>query len=359
MTLVLAMFTAAVVVAALALILGAVRRGGASAAEVAFGVFCGSIAVVVLRPWLGDAPAWAQVAAAVGSGATCNAYWLVARGLFGGPRAIRPAHVAVAGAVTLLLLAHRAAAAALPGSPVATAVEALLTLGSSAMVVLIPVEALRGFTAQPARERRRRAGFVAVVLASIGGTSVLTALADTVPAWAPWRQLAIAIAVLAIFALTRRLLRARRAAPVRPTVPDASPVPAAPPVTDDDRALAAAVLRALQVDRLHRQPELKVADLARHVGSAEHRVSRVITRVLGERNVQQLLNRHRIADACDLLVAHPARAILAISEQAGFASLGPFNRAFKAETGCTPSAWRARALAERHRQAAMATTAGG
>ena len=33
--------------------------------------------------------------------------------------------------------------------------------------------------------------------------------------------------------------------------------------------------------------------------------------------------------------------ILDISGDAGFASLGPFNRAFKAATGCTPTAYRA------------------
>lgn len=340
----LALLTAVVVLAALALLFASVRRGGASAVEVAFGVFCGSIAMSVLRPWLEDAPAWAHVVAAVGSGATCNAYWLVARGLFRGERAIRPVHVVIAALVTALLLAHRAAEAAVPGTLLAAAAAALLALGSSAMVVLIPVEALLGLGAQPAAERRRRMAFVLVMLAAIGGTSLLTALADASPGFQPWRQLAVLLAVLAIFALTHRLLMTRRrAASAAPPAPEAAPAPA----TDEERQLADAVVRALTVDALHRQPELKVADLACHIGSAEHRVSRVITRVLGERNFQQMVNRHRIAHACELLVRHPARPILEISLDAGFASLGPFNRAFKAATGTTPSAWRAEALAAR------------
>jgi AraC-like DNA-binding protein len=32
--------------------------------------------------------------------------------------------------------------------------------------------------------------------------------------------------------------------------------------------------------------------------------------------------------------------VLEISAESGFASLGPFNRAFKAATGCTPTAYR-------------------
>ena len=356
MTLWLALPTAVVVVAALALLLASVRRGGASAAEVAFGVFCGSIAMSVLRPWLAEAPGWAQVVAAVGSGATCNAYWLVARGLFRGERAIRPVHVAVAATVTTLLLVHRASEAMIPGSLFAAGVAALVTLGSSAMVVLIPVEALQGFGAQPADERRRRVAFVLVVLACIAGTSLLSALADAAPSVAPWRQLAVLLAVLAILGLTHRMLRARRAA--QATTPPMQQAAAAT-ITDDERALADAVRRALTVDALHRQPELKVADLARHVGSAEHRVSRVITRVMGERNFQQLVNRHRIAHACELLVRHPARPILEISLDAGFASLGPFNRAFKTATGVTPSAWRAGALAQRRASTEGATLAAG
>jgi hypothetical protein len=38
-------------------------------------------------------------------------------------------------------------------------------------------------------------------------------------------------------------------------------------------------------------------------------------------------------------------SILEISGRCGFASLGPFNRAFKATMGCTPTAYRAACLA--------------
>jgi AraC-like DNA-binding protein len=54
------------------------------------------------------------------------------------------------------------------------------------------------------------------------------------------------------------------------------------------------------------------------------------------------LNFYRIADAKAAL-ADPAQAavpVLTIALDSGFSSLGPFNRAFKAETGMTPTEFR-------------------
>ena len=100
---------------------------------------------------------------------------------------------------------------------------------------------------------------------------------------------------------------------------------------------------------------LKVADLARRLGVPEHRLSRLITQGLGERNFNQLVNRHRIAHACRRLAdPRDAASILDISLDSGFASLGPFNRAFKAAMGVTPSGYRAAC-----REAAAAEAAEG
>jgi AraC-like DNA-binding protein len=98
----------------------------------------------------------------------------------------------------------------------------------------------------------------------------------------------------------------------------------------------------LEVQQIYREPELKVIDLAHRLGTAEHKLSRLITQALGEKNFNQMLNRHRIAYACGRLAdADDGATILDISGDAGFASLGPFNRAFKTAMGCTPTAYRA------------------
>jgi AraC-like DNA-binding protein len=84
------------------------------------------------------------------------------------------------------------------------------------------------------------------------------------------------------------------------------------------------------------------------LGVPEYRLRRVINGQLGQRNFNVYLNAHRIAWAREAL-ADPARSavpVLTVALEAGFQSLGPFNRAFKADTGVTPTEFRVRALAE-------------
>ena len=72
----------------------------------------------------------------------------------------------------------------------------------------------------------------------------------------------------------------------------------------------------------------------------------MINQRLGYRNFAAFLNRYRIEEAKAAL-ADPGQAevpILTIAMDAGFQSLAPFNRAFKAETGLTPTAYRRRKL---------------
>jgi AraC-like DNA-binding protein len=112
---------------------------------------------------------------------------------------------------------------------------------------------------------------------------------------------------------------------------------------------ALAVLEALMgEDEIWRREGLTIGQLAAAVGTPEHRLRRVINDGLGYRNFAAFLNARRIAGA-QVALADPARAGDSISEIAfalGYTSLGPFNRAFKDATGETPSAFRARALAE-------------
>src|SRR5216683_185268 len=74
----------------------------------------------------------------------------------------------------------------------------------------------------------------------------------------------------------------------------------------------------------------------------EYSPRRLINQRLGYRNFNVFLNEHRIAEAKAAL-ADPAQAevpVITIAMDAGFQSLGPFNRAFKATTGVTPTEYR-------------------
>ena len=108
----------------------------------------------------------------------------------------------------------------------------------------------------------------------------------------------------------------------------------------------------MAVDRAWRDETLTIGRLAHDLGVPEYRLRRVINQGLGQRNFAGYLNGQRIAEARAAL-ADPSQVdvpILTIALDAGFGSLGPFNRAFKAETGVTPSEYR-RSAHDRHSDA--------
>jgi len=105
-------------------------------------------------------------------------------------------------------------------------------------------------------------------------------------------------------------------------------------------------LNSLMNDGIYLSEGLSVAGLAAKVGIPEHRLRRIINDQLGFRNFTAFLNERRLADARRIL-SDPAKAQLQITEIAlelGYGSVGPFNRAFKAETGQTPTTFRQAAL---------------
>ena len=79
----------------------------------------------------------------------------------------------------------------------------------------------------------------------------------------------------------------------------------------------------------------------------EYRLRQAINEGLGYRNFNAFLNRYRIDDAKAALCEPSQREVpvLTIAMDAGFQSIGPFNRAFKADTGTTPTEFRREALA--------------
>ena len=128
-------------------------------------------------------------------------------------------------------------------------------------------------------------------------------------------------------------------------VAPAAAVLAPPPA---DQTLAAALQQAMAEDRAYRADELTLAALATRLAVPEYRLRRHINQHLGFRNFNAYVNSFRLADAQRWL-ADPAQReapILTLALDAGFGSIGPFNRAFKAETGLTPTEFRARALAD-------------
>jgi AraC-like DNA-binding protein len=93
---------------------------------------------------------------------------------------------------------------------------------------------------------------------------------------------------------------------------------------------------------------LTIGAVAQALATPEHRLRRLINQRLGHRNFADFVNGHRI-EAAKRRLADPAEArttVAAIAFDLGYGSLGPFNRAFRAATGATPTEWRRRALAD-------------
>jgi AraC-like DNA-binding protein len=135
-------------------------------------------------------------------------------------------------------------------------------------------------------------------------------------------------------------------------VAPALPRPVAEPARDirgdladaADQRLIKALNRLMADDRIYRHEGVTIGSLATRLAVPEYRLRRLINQRLGHRNFNVFLNDHRIAEVKAAL-ADPAQVevpVITIAMDAGFQSLGPFNRAFKAATGLTPSEYRRR-----------------
>ncbi len=192
-------------------------------------------------------------------------------------------------------------------------------------------------------ENRRAARIVVLGMAALfaGGQGLAGAL-HWLGQGGAWASLAVgedfaavSMAVLAL-AMGGLLLNAR-------TALLETPAPAAL-VVDTQLAsaerLLLAKLEALMSAGAWQREGLSIGAVARELGSQEHRLRRLINGRLGHRNFADFANGYRI-EAAKVRLADPGEATIAsIAFDLGFGSLSPFNRAFRAATGTTPTAWR-------------------
>ncbi len=92
----------------------------------------------------------------------------------------------------------------------------------------------------------------------------------------------------------------------------------------------------------YRETGLTITTLAKELDYPEHQLRKLINGHLRYRNFSAFLNGYRISAAQEEL-ANPRQArtpILTLALDLGYASIGPFNRAFKEATGVTPTDFR-------------------
>ena len=195
-----------------------------------------------------------------------------------------------------------------------------------------------------------------LVLPAILGDIAVGSAADLVPGSrlpGPWSGAVVdtaaqcALAVLASWYLLR-VDRNERAAALLPAstaaIGDETPaLPAVPaPILSANPALLHRIEQLMTVERIYREEGLTIGALAVRLRIPEYRLRQAINEGLGHRNFNVFLNRYRLEDAKAAL-STPDQAgvpILTVALDAGFQSIGPFNRAFKADTGMTPTEYR-------------------
>ncbi len=273
------------------------------------------------------------------------AFWLLARVHFNDDCCLRPWHwLAMATPVLAgyaAWLAPRAAAVGRALGDSASLVELGGQLGASALLALALLDVYIGARSDLVLSRLRLRYWIL----GLTGTYVLverTALAlaeGTRGEAAVDAAYAVSVCLLAFGILVATTLVQPGA--LRPT---RAPAPLEPP---SDPRLAEQLRRLVESEQVYREEGLTIAALAARLGAPETKVRQLVNAQLGFKNFNAFLHHYRLAEAQRAL-CDPARRHLTVSQVAfevGYASLGPFNRAFKDATGVTPTEYRAAHLA--------------
>jgi AraC-like DNA-binding protein len=276
-------------------------------------------------------------------------FWVFAQALFDDEFVPRPWHAGLWAAVVMVtgLNCVVVAGSASVLAPALLAVQRAVPL---VFAVLAATAAAAHWRSDLVESRRRLRAWIVVTgvgyalallaarLASPHGRITgLTAIADMaallfIVGGVAWRMLRVIESELFADAAPRSVAPAR---------------PAAPPHPGDDR-LADTLQRVMATERPYLAEGFTVARLAQRLAVPEYRLRRLIHERLRHRNFNAYVNGFRLEDARAAL-ADPARRetpVLAIALDAGFQSIGPFNRAFKAATGLTPTEFRRQSLAD-------------
>ncbi|SDI83213.1 MULTISPECIES: helix-turn-helix domain-containing protein [Bradyrhizobium] len=266
-------------------------------------------------------------------------FWLFTRALFDETFRLRAWHGLVWAAVAAFSFANCLWIAPAHGGSVRLSIVAvnLIALG---FIILAVAQTIASWSSDLVERRRGVRVFIVGAAALYGGLNAILQIlwsgggseaANTV------NSVALAAVVAAIsFAMMRV-----DGAELFPAAPEAQTEPVGADAGADQK-LVDALMRLMADERIYRHENISIGTLATKLKIPEYRLRRLINQRLGYRNFNVFLNAHRIAEAKAAL-ADPSQAevpVITIAMDAGFQSLGPFNRAFKATTGVTPSEYR-------------------
>ena len=269
-------------------------------------------------------------------------FWLFARALFDDGFRLRRWHAVPWAAVVALSLVNCLVLvpAQTPDPRVFAVAIAAISL---AFVALAAGQTVASWSTDLVEERRRLRVFVAVATAVYAGFNAVVQIfvaANGPSGIVPTANAAILAAV--VIAIAVSLTRVKGETIFGMAEKPAVATVAANEQSATERKLVDALMRLMSDERIYRHEGITIGTLATKLAVPEYRLRRLINQQLGYRNFNVFLNDHRIEEVKAAL-ADPSQAevpVITIAMDAGFQSLGPFNRAFKATTGVTPSEYR-------------------
>jgi AraC-like DNA-binding protein len=349
-----------VLATSLALLMAQVAVRHKTAVHLCFAVFCGSIAMMAAQQLSADKVGAYQYLIGLGACATCNGFWLVARAMFRAKNAIAWRHLALAASVASLIACSQGLQFIQESHvfnsafivPLQAVIGHLVALLSSGMLLLTCWEGCRGLSSKHGAPRWQALIFVSSYALAVLSCMVLAKAYHTVFAGESMQLVVNGLAALLMLIVTQGLIIWQHSSKhVHPKDADSKvklqalsspPCDAEKNISQDDLYLGMQIKQVIVAQRWYLESGLKVADIARQFNVSEYRVSRVLREQLNARNFNQFINALRIQHAKSLLEDPKCQhwPVLVIGLESGFASVGPFNRAFKATFGTTPNEYR-------------------
>jgi AraC-like DNA-binding protein len=267
-------------------------------------------------------------------------FWLFTRALFDDSFALRWWHGLTWAAVAAFSFVNCMWIAPAGNARVSIIAINLLALG---FIALALGQTIASWSADLVEGRRRIRLFIVCAAALYGGMNAILQIliAGSQADIANTANAAVLTAVVA--AICSVMMRVDGADLFQVTAANApKPSVMAEDANAADQKLVDALMRLMADERIYRHDNITIGTLAAKLRIPEYRLRRLINQRLGYRNFNVFLNNHRIEEVKAAL-ADPSQAevpVITIAMDAGFQSLGPFNRAFKATTGVTPSEYR-------------------
>ena len=315
-----------------------VRQGIAGRLAIAFALGSAAHAAIAGFGATPAASAWHAPLIALSTG-NVVVFWLFSRALFDDGFTPRARHAFLWLAVVAFSLINCVWIAPAGHARLSIIATNLLALGFIGLAI---AQMITSWSGDLVESRRRVRVFIVAAAALYGGVNAVAQMLAL-------QGDAAEAATVANTAMLTLIVAAISVAMMRVGPADLFPAPSAAPATAPvaaqeaaDKKLVDALMRLMADERIYRHDNVTIGTLATKLALPEYRLRRLINQRLGYRNFNVFLNEHRIAEAKAAL-ADPTQAevpVITIAMDAGFQSLGPFNRAFKADTGVTPTEYR-------------------